>query len=222
MQITRYSGIEGAEQADGIILIIDVFRAGNTILSCFNQGAEAVIPVGDLDRAYELKKEHPDYILAGERKSFPPEGFNLGNSPVEASKKDMQGKTIILTTSAGTQGIVHAGNPEKIFIATFANADKVVKHVNALNPEKVSIVAMGFEGGEQADEDELCAFYLELKFHMIGMDDAVLKEKLRQSKGAERLNRIGKTEDLEYCMRFNIIDIIPEYDFQKKVLYPAS
>lgn len=219
MQIRRYSGIEGAKKAEGIVIIIDVFRAGNTSLACFHQGAEAVIPVGELDRAYELKREHPDYILAGERNSYPPRGFDLGNSPVEASKMDMKGRTVILTTSAGTQGIVHAGNPEKIFIATFANADAVVRHIQSLHPGKVSIVSMGFEGGEPADEDELCAFYLELKFHNIGLDLSVIKEKLKQCKGAKRLRSIGRTEDLEYCLRFNFLSIIPGYNFRRKALY---
>src|SRR6056297_3662779 len=81
MDIRIKSCIEDAREAEGLTVIIDVFRASNTIIACLGQGAEYVIPVGSLEKAYRLKEQHPDHLLAGERKSLPPEGFDFGNTP---------------------------------------------------------------------------------------------------------------------------------------------
>ena len=222
MEIKRYSCFEGAGKAQGVTLIIDVFRAGNTILSCFKQGAQYVIPVGNLERAYKLKKQNPDYLLAGERNSMPPEGFDFGNSPAEITTKDLSGQTVILTTSAGTQGIVYAGNPSKLLIATFANAKAIVQYIKKIDPQFVSIVAMGLEAREKAEEDEVCAFYIELKLQGIALNFPVIKEKLLEGKGAQRLIGIGKDDDLQYCLQQDTIDIVPEYDFEKGALYAIT
>ncbi len=219
MEIKRYSCLEGAKQATGITLIVDVFRAGNTILSCFQNMVEAVIPVGDLKRAYELKDRYPNYYLAGERNSFPPEGFDFGNSPSEASGFNLDEQTVILTSSAGTQGIVHAGKASRIFIATFGNAQSIVNYLTKLNPDMVSLVGMGFGSQEKADEDEACTWYIEQKLKGKQVDFRPLKEQLLQSEGAERLRRIGRRDDLEICLKPDVFHYIPEYDFKRRLLF---
>ena len=219
MEITRYSCLEGAKQATGVTIIVDVFRAGNTILSCFQNMVEAVIPVGNLKRAYELKDKYPNYYLAGERNSFPPEGFDFGNSPSEVSDFNLEDQTVILTSSAGTQGIIQADKASRIFIATFGNAQSIVNYLTKLNPEVVSLVAMGFGSEEKAKEDETCTWYLEQKLKGKQVDFSSLKEMLLQSEGAERLRRIGRRDDLEICLKPDVFHYIPEYDFQRKVLF---
>ena len=218
MEVKRYSCLDGATQATGVTIIVDVFRAGNTILSCFQQLVEAVIPVGDLKRAYELKDKYPNYYLAGERNSFPPEGFDFGNSPSKVYDFNLEDQTVILTSSAGTQGIVHAEKASRIFIATFGNAQAIVNHLTKLNPQVVSLVAMGFGSQEKAEEDETCTWYLEQKLKGKQVDFQPLKEKLLQSEGAERLRRIGRRDDLEICLKPDVFHYIPEYDFQRRIL----
>ena len=219
MEIKRYSCLEGAKQATGVTLIVDVFRAGNTVLSCFQNLAETVIPVGDLKKAYELKDKYPNYYLAGERNSFPPEGFDFGNSPSKVSDFNLEDQNVILTSSAGTQGIVHAGKASRIFVATFGNAQSIVNFLTKLNPEVVSLVAMGFGSEEKAEEDETCTWYMEQKLKGKQVNFNSLKEQLLQSEGAERLRRIGRRDDLEICLKPDVFHYIPEYDFQRKVLF---
>ena len=71
--------IEGAKLARGITVIFDVFRAFSVEAYLFERGAECIIPVGDKEFAYKLKKENPKFLLVGERhgKIFP--GFDMGN-----------------------------------------------------------------------------------------------------------------------------------------------
>src|SRR5680860_751918 len=103
MNINIYECLKGEKIATGITVIIDVFRASNTIISCLASGAEYILPVGELKKAYQLKKENQDYLLFGERGGLPPEGFDYNNSPAKATKLDLKNKKIILTTSAGSK-----------------------------------------------------------------------------------------------------------------------
>lgn len=145
MQVHINSCLEGARRAHGVAVIIDVFRASNTIIACLDQGADYIIPVDDLDAAYNLKKEHPDHLLIGERGGLPPDGFDYGNSPSVLSDEDLTGKKIIFTTMAGSQGIVNASDADEVLVGSFANADTIVDYVSGKKPEVVSLVPIGFE-----------------------------------------------------------------------------
>ncbi|MGM0532116.1 MAG: 2-phosphosulfolactate phosphatase [Bacteroidota bacterium] len=212
MDIRIKSCIEGAKESEGLTVIIDVFRASNTIIACLGQGADCVIPVGSLEKAYHLKEQHPGYVLAGERKSVPPEGFDFGNTPAYAATQDLNGKKIIVTTSAGTQGIVNAQNADEILIGSFANASAIVEYILCKNPKIVTLAAMGFESYEKAEEDEQCAFYLKELLSGKTPDIHQIKEKILVSKGATRLRNLGRTDDLKFALKFNIYPMLPIYN----------
>ncbi|MCF8335580.1 MAG: 2-phosphosulfolactate phosphatase [Bacteroidales bacterium] len=212
MEVRIKSCIEGAKESEGFTVIIDVFRASNTIIACLGRGADYVIPVGSLDEAYRLKEQHPAYMLAGERKSMPPEGFDFGNTPAYASSLNLNDKKIIFTTSAGTQGIVNAKNADEILIGSFANASAIVEYLLCKNPEIVTLAAMGFESSEKAEEDEQCAFYLKELLSGRNPDPYKIKEKIIGSKGAMRLKRLGREDDLKFALKFNIYPMLPIYE----------
>ena len=67
MKIQILELIEGAKQAEGLTVIIDVFRAFTTECYCFAGGASACYPIGALEDAFALKRLHPDWVLLGER-----------------------------------------------------------------------------------------------------------------------------------------------------------
>lgn len=204
--------LEGVKTADGITVVIDVFRASNTIIACLAGGAEHIIPVGELNDAYSLKRENPDYLLFGERGGIPPEGFDHDNSPAKATKLDLNGKKIILTTSAGSQGIVYSKNAEEILIGSFANARAIVDYIKNKNPEKITLLAIGNQAIETATEDEECARYLKSQLEDRKMDLDQMKDEIVKSDGANRLRRLGQEDDLEFCLKLNIYDIIPKFD----------
>ena len=56
--------IEGAREAKGLAVIIDVFRAFSTACYVFGNGARCIVPVGNLDVAYELKRKNPSFLFA--------------------------------------------------------------------------------------------------------------------------------------------------------------
>lgn len=63
------------------VVVIDALRATSTMIVAFENGCSAFIPVETVEEARETVRNHPEYLLAGERDALAPEGFQLGNSP---------------------------------------------------------------------------------------------------------------------------------------------
>ena len=207
MNVELLSCVKGARAADGFAVIIDVFRASNTIIALLGAGARGVIPVATLGEARELKRR--GYMIGGERDGLTPQGFDFGNSPAEASRIPVNGQEAVLTTSAGTRGLLAASRAEQILIGSFANASALSRYLRNARAEKVSLVAMGLKGREKADEDELCALFIRdlvegRNSHFQSVVEAILR-----SPGADRLRRLGQHEDLELCLRQDAYDIVP-------------
>jgi 2-phosphosulfolactate phosphatase len=147
----------GAKKATGITVIIDVFRAFSVACYAFDSGAVRLIVTDELKKAFDLKMSYKNAILTGERGERKIEGFDFGNSPTEILKSDLSGKTVIQTTTAGTNGLINAINADILLTGSIVNAGAVAKYIKVLNPENVSLVAMGYRGINSAEEDLLCA-----------------------------------------------------------------
>jgi 2-phosphosulfolactate phosphatase len=212
MKIEINRCLEGAKTAVGITVVIDVFRASNTIIASLSGDAEHIIPVGELNEAYSLKRENPDHLLFGERGGIQPEGFDHDNSPAKATKLDLNEKKIILTTSAGSQGIVALKNADEILIGSFANARAIVDYIKNKNPEKITLLAIGNQAIEPATEDEECAKYLKSQLEDRKMDMDQMRDEILKSDGANRLRRLGQEDDLEFCLKLNTHKVIPKFD----------
>jgi 2-phosphosulfolactate phosphatase len=157
MKVEILEFVEGAKKAKGLAVIIDVFRAFSVECYAYDAGAIKIIATAGVEDALLLKKKYKGSILVGERDEKKIEGFDLGNSPTEIIKSDLRGKTIIHTTTAGTQGLVSAVNADIIITGSFVNAGAIVKYIKSLKPEHVSLVAMGYRAVISAEEDLLCA-----------------------------------------------------------------
>lgn len=161
MNIQILHMVEGARAATGLTVIIDVFRAFTVETYLMRNNAKRIYPVGDVQIAFDYKAEHPeDTLLCGERKGIIIEGFDFGNSPFQLEGVDLTGKTVIHTTSAGTQGIVNALNADEIITGSLVNAAAVAEYIKQKDPETVSLVCMGLNAQHQTEEDNLCAYYI--------------------------------------------------------------
>ena len=185
MNIKILHGIEGAKEAKGIAVIIDVFRAFTVEAYLMNNGAEKIISVGDIDFAYEYKKKNNDYILIGERKGEIQPGFDYGNSPTSIENIDFSGKTLIHTTSNGTQGIVNASNATEILTGSLVNARAIAEYIKIKNPEDVSLVVMGRGPFGDLEEDELCAEYIKSILDGETIDLSSKIDSLKETTGAK-------------------------------------
>jgi 2-phosphosulfolactate phosphatase len=214
MEINILHLLEGSRQASGLAVVIDVFRAFSLACYLADKNPADIIPVSDINLAYNLKKEHPDYILIGERNERVPEGFDFGNSPTHIFDKDLEGKTIIHTTSAGTQGLVNANRADCRITGSFVNADAIVRFINSKNPKIVSLVCMGYSMKHPTEEDTLCAEYIKARLENKDFDFLKAKETIRNS-SAKRLfdpenQDFSPSSDFEYCMDLGKFDFVLE------------
>ena len=67
MNIEILQLIDGAKQARGLTVIIDVFRAFSLEAYLMSKGAKMIIPAASEKTAYAMKEKNPDYVLMGER-----------------------------------------------------------------------------------------------------------------------------------------------------------
>lgn len=160
MEIRIASLIDGARNAEGTVVIIDVYRAFTTASVAFSRGVEKILLTAEIDEALELRTRGFGDLCMGEVDGIKPEAFDFGNSPFELSTADVAGKTLVQSTRAGTVGVAAASKAARIYGGSLANASATAKAVRHDSPRLVTIVAMGNKGFERTDEDEICALYL--------------------------------------------------------------
>lgn len=200
--------IEGAKQAEGLTVIIDVFRAFSLECYLYDMGVRDIRPIGSVEDAFALQKEIPDSVSIGERHGKKCEGFDFGNSPSTVVPEAVKGKTILHTTSAGTQGIVNATNATEIITGSLVNAKAVAEYIKRKNPETVSLVCMGNAGVRPAAEDELCAEYIKSLVEEKELPEFAKRVENLQFHGGEHFfdeNRqeIYPMEDFFMCIQYD-------------------
>lgn len=212
MEINRLQLLDGARNARGLTVIIDVFRAFTVECYLINNGAYRVYPVGSIQLAYKMKLENPDIILIGERHEKKCEGFDFGNSPTHILNYDFSGKTIVHTTSSGTQGIDLAKNASEILTGSFVNALAISKYIKKKKPGVVSLVSMGYEGLRVTQEDEFCVEYIknELLGRKTNLSEII--EMLKVGDGARLLDKKNEahspSRDFDLCLDFNRFNFV--------------
>jgi 2-phosphosulfolactate phosphatase len=212
MEVEILQLLEGAKKAQGLTVIIDVFRAFSTACYAFGNGIQRIYPVGDLEKAYQLKRQHPDFILVGERNEQKPDGFDFGNSPSQLLEANLNGKTMVHTTSSGTQGIANAIHADEILTGSFVNAEAIVEYIRKKNPAKVSLVCMGYSCQYPTDEDTFLAVYIKNELEGVSNDFQAMVEQLRNGDGARFFSaekqEWAPTADFDLCLslsRFNFV-----------------
>lgn len=213
--------LEGAKAARGLTVIIDVFRAFSTACYAFAGGAAKIIPVGDIQIAFLLKKQNPEFILMGERNEQKPEGFDFGNSPAQLLTAKLKGKTIVHTTSSGTQGIANASQADEIITGSFVNASAIVRHIRKKQPKIVSLVCMGYACEYPTDEDTLCAEYLQNELEGRANDFAPMATTIRKGSGARFFDAAKQSwspeADFHLCLDLNRFDFILKVEKEKNL-----
>ena len=201
MNIRILNLVEGAKQATGVAVIIDVFNAFSVEAYLSNNNAGKIIPIGDENIAYKYKEEHPSTILVGERHGKILPGFDYPNSPTAIENVDFSGATIMHTTSAGTQGISNAINSDIILTGSLINAKAIADYITKNNYQDVSLVCMGFETKMPTSEDTLCARYI--KDLLENNDTSYIYDEMAKLKTTSCINFFDP----------NTQDIFPETDF---------
>lgn len=212
MEINILHLLEGARQAGGLTVVIDVFRAFSTACYAYAQGAGPVLPVDTVEEAFRMKTRFPDALLIGERNEQKPAGFDFGNSPTHLLNAVIRGKRIIHTTSSGTRGIVNATRADTILTGSFVNAGAIVRFIREMNPPVLSLVCMGYACEYPTDEDTLCAEYLRNELTGQPNDWESMKRQIKEGSGArffeEKSQSWAPASDFDLCLqpsKFNFV-----------------
>lgn len=156
----KYYSLAEAHQSKGVTVVIDVLRAFTTAAFAFERGVEKIIPVSSVAEAVALKKTVPNSLIMGEVNGYKPERFDFSNSPNLIARADINGKTLIQRTSAGTQGLVKAEYATHLAAASFVVANATAKWLQLMEPEQISFIITGDSLGRDGDEDRACAEYI--------------------------------------------------------------
>ncbi|MBE5815305.1 MAG: 2-phosphosulfolactate phosphatase [Clostridiales bacterium] len=211
--VRTLSLIEGAKQARGLCVIIDVFRAFSLECCLYDLGAGQVRPVGSVEETLRLHERIPGSVLIGERGGARIEGFDYGNSPSVMTREAICGRTILHTTSAGTQGVVNAVHAEEIITGSLVNAAAVAAYIAGRQPREVSLVCMGTAGIAPAAEDELCAAYIESLLRGEPMEDIAQRAAALQYGGGAHffdpaMQHIYPEADFHFCIRRDVFPFV--------------
>jgi 2-phosphosulfolactate phosphatase len=217
MEIRKLKLDEGAKMAEGLTVIIDVFRAFSLECYLINNGVELIYPVRTVDEAFELKKLNNDIVLIGERHEKICNGFDFGNSPTHINDVDFSGKTVVHTTSSGTKGLALAVNASEIITGSFVNAKAIANYIRRVGPSVVSLVAMGYEGLYGTQEDDLCADYIESLLMGKPFDFAKVISVLKNGDGARMFDPKNQDHspesDFYFCLDFDRFDFVLKVEY---------
>ncbi|MFI5265628.1 MAG: 2-phosphosulfolactate phosphatase [Candidatus Levyibacteriota bacterium] len=200
MNIKQLTGIEGAKNATGLTVIIDIMRAATVEAYAFGQGAKHIIPVATKEEAFLLKKQDPSILLMGEEHGIKIPGFDFGNSPTEIVEVDLTGKTLVHRSTSGTQGLVNAAKASELIFGSFVTCSAIIRYIKKSKHEEVSIVAID-------GEDSIFAKYLEDSLNEKKTDKEKVKQELYNHPGTEWFSDPKRPDfpesDINYALDFD-------------------
>jgi 2-phosphosulfolactate phosphatase len=220
-----------SEGASRVVAVVDVLRASTSIAVALANGARAVIPLGSSEEVVSRAKSlaRSEVKLAGERKSQPIPGFDIGNSPLEFTREAVEGKTILMSTTNGTAAVLAVQGARDVVVASYVNFSAVLSMLRAAlrGGTDVAIVCAGQER-HFALEDAACAGlfvqHITAKQNTAEINDAAqaamlidkkfgsnLKRLLRTSSHGAALAEAGFGADLTACAELDSHPVVPVY-----------
>ena len=151
MRIRIVEGLEGAREAPGDVVVIDVIRAFTTAAHAFAAGIEEIELVATVEEALA----RPGFRM-GEVGGRLVSGFDHNNSPSQLVGRSLKGRAV-QRTGAGTQCAVAATRAERLWIASLVVASATARAL--AGAEEVTLVVSGSPA--EGEEDRACAGLLE-------------------------------------------------------------
>lgn len=212
-----------------VVVVIDMLRATSVITTALANGAKQIFPILTVEEAFDKKKEllskGEDILIGGERKALKINGFDFSNSPLEYTKDNVNEKTIILSTTNGTRAINLSLKADEIIIGSILNARAVALELKKLNKDVVFINAG--TNGEFSMDDFICSGYMINLLSEISNCDLSdiaktakyiyknntnLIDYIKEARHYNVLKSLNLMNDLEYCCKKDILNIVPKVD----------
>jgi 2-phosphosulfolactate phosphatase len=225
------ASVAPADVVNRVVAVIDVLRASTTIATALANGARTVIPLESSEEVVTRSKAfvRSDVLLAGERKMLPIAGFDLGNSPRQFTRRAVEGKTVLMTTTNGTPAIATTAGARDVVIASYVNYTAVLTMLRTAlrGGTDITLICAGRDR-QFALEDAGCAgryvFNVAKRLTNVTLSDAaqacalidrkygdnVLKL-LEASEHGRALQSAGFGDDLAACAAVDSYPVIPIY-----------
>lgn len=126
-----------------VLVVIDVLRATSVICTMFMNGVKEVYPVSTLEQALQLKQL--GYTVVAERNGQKVDFADYGNSPLYFTPQTVGGKTVVYSTTNGTQAINAGEHAQHVIVASFINFSAVKKFIANANADVLFLCA-GWKG----------------------------------------------------------------------------
>ncbi|HVV53868.1 MAG TPA: 2-phosphosulfolactate phosphatase [Mucilaginibacter sp.] len=215
---------------DYIVVIVDIFRATSSICYGIENGAEAIIPVAEVEECAAYGENGSGYLLAAERNGEVVPGFDFGNSPFSYTKEKVAGKTVVLTTTNGTHALHLSRDAKKIVIGSFLNLSALCNWLKD-QQENVLLVCAGWKNHFNLEDTVFAGAVVEsLQGPDYKQDDAAiaaldlytiaktdLPGYLSKTSHSERLKKLGIEKDIAFCLNLDITTAIPVLQGEKLV-----
>jgi 2-phosphosulfolactate phosphatase len=233
------AGLGAGEVQGRTVFVIDVLRATTTMCAALSHGAKAIIPVASTEEALRLAQTigSADIVLAGERNCVRIPGFQLGNSPLEMTETAVRGKTIILTTSNGTQALLCCQGAQSVFPAAAVNLSAAAEKAReGLETDRQIIVLCAGRENAFALDDAYCAGRLIAAIlgdrkPRRGLNDAAIAcldlvrrygahwiRPLSYSRAGRELIKLGFGDDVNEAARPDAYPVLPHFHERRVTL----
>jgi 2-phosphosulfolactate phosphatase len=215
---------------DYIVVIIDIFRATSSICYGIENGAEAIIPVSEVEECAAYREKGLNYLLAAERNGEVVAGFDFGNSPFAYTAEKVSGKTVVLTTTNGTHALHLSRNAKRIVIGSFLNLTALSNWLKTQD-NNILMVCAGWKNNFNLEDTLFAGAVIEqLKGDGYVLDDPALaandlfqigkndiSQYLSKTSHGERLKKLGIEKDIAFCLQVDITTAIPVLEGEKLV-----
>jgi 2-phosphosulfolactate phosphatase len=155
VEVVHAMGIQGARDARGVVVVIDVLRSFTVSAYALAGGARECLLVATVDAARNLAERIPGAVVCAEENALPIPGIAISNSPTQVSAARMEGKTLIQRSTAGTPVLGAVQSGEGIFAGSLVVAKATVQACLLRRPATVTLVASA-----DFPEDHACAKYM--------------------------------------------------------------
>lgn len=207
---------------EAIVVVVDILRATSAISTAFMNGVEKIIPVGTIAEAREYKQK--GFMVAAERDGIVKDFADFGNSPFNFTPERVSGKTIVYSTTNGTNSVMISKEASYVVIGSYLNLSALVNWIS--QQEKPVLILCAAWKNKFNLEDSVFAGCLSEKllatnkFHTIcdSVKAAIdlwktarpnLFGYILKAAQKERLKKNGLDDVIEYCHTSDLTDIIP-------------
>ncbi|HPD94609.1 MAG: 2-phosphosulfolactate phosphatase [Bacteroidales bacterium] len=211
------------EVENSVVVVVDILRATSVICTMFHNGVKEIIPVKSIEEAKEYKRK--GYLVVAERNGKKLDFADFGNSPFYFTPETVSGKTVVYSTTNGTNAVTIGKSALDVLIGSFLNFTAIKDYLLEEDERNLLILCAGWKG-KFSLEDSLFAGALASELIGSGKYSTIcdstqasmdlwslaqndLPNYLEKVAQRHRLKKLGLDDVINYCFTKDITDVIP-------------